>query len=41
MNKVRLTKTSQENIDKLTESLVKNAKAQAVLEKMDGSSDLK
>ena len=30
----QLTKTSQENIDKLTESLVKNAKAQAVLEKI-------
>jgi len=30
----KLTKTSQENIDKLTESLVKNAKAQAVLEKI-------
>ena len=30
----KLTKTSQENIDKLTQSLVKNAKAQAVLEKI-------
>ena len=30
----KLTKTSQKNIDKLTESLVKNAKAQAVLERI-------
>jgi len=33
----KLTKTSQENIDALTASLIKNAKAQAVLKKMTES----